>query len=250
MKDVLVSVVMPAYNCEKFISTAIESVLRQQVSLELIVINDNSTDRTEEQIQSFRQDERLIYICNESNQGVAASRNKGIQMAKGKYIAFLDADDYWTEDKLIKQISLMEKKNAVLSSTARELMDENGNLTGKTIGIKEEIRYKDLLKGNVLNTSGTMVLTSVAKQYPMVQDYLHEDYIAWLSILKQYGKAYGINEPLLKYRVMKGTKSGNKLKSAKMTYGVYRYIGLGRVRAFYYFCFYAINGVVKYYFPG
>lgn len=250
MKDVLVSVVMPAYNCEKFIGTAIESVLRQQVPLELIVINDNSTDRTTEQIQSFRWDERLIYICNESNQGVAATRNKGIQMAKGKYIAFLDADDYWTEDKLIKQVSLMEKKNGVLSSTARELMDENGSLTGKIIGIKEEVRYKDLLKGNVLNTSGVMVLASVAKRYPMVQDHLHEDYITWLSILKEYGKAYGINEPLLKYRVMKGTKSGNKLKSAKMTYGVYRYIGLGRVKALYYFCFYAINGVVKYYFPG
>lgn len=248
MKDVLVSVVMPAYNCEKFIHTAIESVLLQQVPLELIVINDNSTDRTEEKIQSFRWDERLIYICNESNQGVAASRNKGIALAKGKFIAFLDADDYWMEDKLVKQVSLMEKKNAVLSSTARELMDENGSLTGKMIGIKEEVCYKDLLKGNVLNTSGVMVLASVAKRYPMVQDHLHEDYITWLSILKEYGKAYGINEPLLKYRVMKGTKSGNKLKSAKMTYGVYRYIGLGRVRALYYFCLYAINGVVKYYF--
>ena len=248
MDDILVSVVMPAYNCEKFIGTAIESVLCQQVPLELIVINDNSTDGTAQQIQSFSQDGRLIYICNETNQGVAASRNKGIALAKGKFIAFLDADDYWTEDKLLKQVSLMEKENAVLSSTARELIDENGNLTGKVIGIREEVRYRDLLKGNVLNTSGVMVLASVAKQYPMVQDHLHEDYIMWLSILKEYGKAYGINEPLLKYRVMKGTKSGNKLKSAKMTYGVYRYIGFGRVKAFYYFCFYAINGVIKYYF--
>ena len=234
MDDILVSVVMPAYNCEKFIGTAIESVLCQQVPLELIVINDNSTDGTAQQIQSFSRDGRLICIS----------------LAKGKFIAFLDADDYWTEDKLLKQVSLMEKENAVLSSTARELIDENGNLTGKVIGIRKEVCYRDLLKGNVLNTSGVMVLASVAKRYPMVQDHLHEDYIMWLSILKEYGKAYGINEPLLKYRVMKGTKSGNKLKSAKMTYGVYRYIGIGRVKAFYYFCFYAINGVIKYYFPG
>ena len=241
------SVIMPAYNCEKFISTAIQSVLSQQVSLELIVINDNSTDGTQERIQSFCRDQRLIYICNERNLGVAASRNKGMELARGKFIAFLDADDYWAEDKLLKQVSLMEKEKVVLSSTGRELMDENGKLTGKIIGIKEEIRYKDLLKGNVLNTSGVMVLADVARKYPMVQDHLHEDYIMWLCILKEYGKAYGINEPLLKYRFMKGTKSANKIKSAKMTYGVYRYIGFGRIKAFYYFCFYAVNGVIKYY---
>ncbi|MCM1181104.1 MAG: glycosyltransferase [Clostridium sp.] len=249
MKDVLVSVVMPAYNCEQYIKTAMESVLAQNVSLELLVIEDHSADKTVECIQAFSGDERVKYIQNERNLGVAQSRNKGIEMAKGKYIAFLDADDYWMQDKLAKQVSLMEKEQAVLSSTGRELIDENGNPKGKIIGIKEEISYKELLRGNVLNTSGVMVLASVARKYPMVQDHLHEDYIMWLSILKEYGKAYGINEPLLKYRVMKGTKSGNKLKSAKMTYGVYRYMGFGRMKSFYYFCFYAVNGVIKYYIP-
>lgn len=249
MKDVLVSVVMPAYNCEKYIKTAMESVLAQNVSLELLVIEDHSADKTVECIRAFSGDERVKYIQNERNLGVAQSRNKGIEMAKGKYIAFLDADDYWMQDKLAKQVSLMEKEQAVLSSTGRELIDENGNPKGKIIGIKEEISYKELLRGNVLNTSGVMVLASVARKYPMVQDHLHEDYIMWLSILKEYGKAYGINEPLLKYRVMKGTKSGNKLKSAKMTYGVYRYMGFGRMKSFYYFCFYAVNGVIKYYIP-
>lgn len=249
MKDVLVSVVMPAYNCEQYIKTAMESVLAQNVSLELLVIEDHSADKTVECIRAFSGDERVKYIQNERNLGVAQSRNKGIEMAKGKYIAFLDADDYWMQDKLAKQVSLMEKEQAVLSSTGRELIDENGNPKGKIIGIKEEISYKELLRGNVLNTSGVMVLASVARKYPMVQDHLHEDYIMWLSILKEYGKAYGINEPLLKYRVMKGTKSGNKLKSAKMTYGVYRYMGFGRMKSFYYFCFYAVNGVIKYYIP-
>lgn len=247
MDDILVSVVMPVYNGEKFIGEAIQSVLVQKVPLELIIIDDNSKDGTKEQVQRFCKDERVIYIRNEKNLGVAASRNKGVELARGKYIAFLDADDYWTKDKLEKQTMLMEEKDCVISSTGRELMDENGNLTGRVIGIKEEVSYKDLLKGNVLNTSGVMVLTSVARRYPMVQDHLHEDYIMWLSILKDYGKALGINAPMLKYRVMKGTKSANKLKSAKMTFGVYRYMGLNVCQAFYYFCFYAIHGILKYY---
>lgn len=246
MKDILVSVIMPAYNCKDYIAEAIRSVLIQKVPLELIIIDDHSNDGTEELVQSFSQDGRVICVRNERNLGVASSRNKGVELARGKYVAFLDADDYWMEDKLEKQTALMEKKQAVLSSTGRELMDKDGNLSGKTIGIKEEISYKELLKGNILNTSGVMVLTDVAKRYPMEQEQLHEDYIMWLSILKDYNVAYGINEPLLKYRVMKGTKSGNKLKSAQMTFGVYRYMGLSFFQSCYYFCFYAVRGVMKY----
>lgn len=245
MGDILVSVIMPAYNGEQFIGEAIRSVLLQRVPLELIVINDKSTDGTEEVIHSFEQDERLIYISNENNLGVAKSRNKGMEMAKGKYIAFLDADDYWTEDKLEKQLALMEEKKAVLSSTGRQLMDEEGSM-GKIIQIPEEITYNSLLKSNVLNTSGVMVRADVARKYPMTQDHLHEDYIMWLSILRDYGKAYGLNEPMLKYRVMKGTKSANKVKSAKMTFGVYRYMGLNLFLSCWYFCCYAVNGILKY----
>lgn len=246
MNDILVSVIMPTYNCKDYIAEAIRSVLIQKVPLELIIIDDHSNDGTEELVHSFCQDERVIHVRNECNLGVAASRNKGVELARGKYIAFLDADDYWTEDKLEKQTVLMEEKQAVLSSTGRELMDKDGNLLGKTIGIKEEISYKELLKSNILNTSGVMVLTDVAKRYPMEQEQLHEDYIMWLSILKDYDTAYGINEPLLKYRVMRGTKSGNKLKSAQMTFGVYRYMGLSFFQSCYYFCFYAVRGAMKY----
>ncbi len=246
MRDIVVSVVMPAYNCEKYIGEAIQSVLAQSVPLELIIIEDSSGDGTGDVIRSFLRDERIIYICNEKNVGVAASRNKGMELARGKYIAFLDSDDYWTPDKLERQVAFMEDGAKVLSSTGRELIDEMGDSTGKIIGIPEVIEYKDLLKGNVLNTSGVMVLASVAKKYKMTQDHLHEDYIMWLSILKEHGTAHGINEPMLKYRVMQGTKSGNKLKSAKMTFGVYRYIGLNLFQACYYFCHYAMNGIRKY----
>ena len=246
MKDILVSVIMPAYNCEHYIEKAIQSVLIQTVPLELIVVDDNSSDGTRDKIQHFQPDERILYVHNERNLGVAASRNKGMELARGKYIAFLDADDYWTGDKLQKQTVLMEEKQAVLSSTGRELMNEEGVLSGRIIGIKEEITYQRLLKGNILNTSGVMVLAEVAKKYPMEQEHLHEDYIMRLCILKDYGKAYGINEPLLKYRVMKGTKSANKLKSAKMTFGVYRHMGLTIFQSCYYFCFYAVQGLMKY----
>ncbi len=246
MKDIQVSVIVPVYNCVKYIEKALSSVLKQGTIWECIIVDDCSTDGTDKAISEFLKDERFKYVRNEKNMGVAAGRNLGVSMASGKYIAFLDGDDYWNDDKLEKQFKLMEDKNAVLSSTGRELMDEDGRLTGKIIGIPQEITYRKLIKGNVINTSGAMVRRDVALKFPMTEDHLHEDYIMWLSILKEYDKAFGINEPLLKYRIVKGSKSANKFKSAGMTYGVYRYVGMGRLKAFYCFCNYAVRGLLKY----
>ncbi|MBO5468977.1 MAG: glycosyltransferase family 2 protein [Lachnospiraceae bacterium] len=246
MSEIQVTVVMPAYNCERYIETAITSVLQQRVPLELIIVEDHSTDGTADVIRRFESDERVIYLHNEINAGVSESRNIGIRMAKGKYIAFLDADDYWTEDKLERQVALMEDKKAVLSSTARELMDEEGNLSGKVIPVPDTMTYRDLLKSNRINTSGAMIRTEIAREFLMGQDHLHEDYILWLKVLKKYGMAYGLNEPMLKYRLMKQSKSGDKLKSAKMTWGVYRYMGLNWFQSLYYFMQYAVAGVKKY----
>ncbi len=246
MEDILVSVIMPAYNCEDYIEQAICSALVQSVSLELIIIEDDSSDGTRECIQPFLEDERVIYVCNPYNMGVAASRNKGIQMAKGKYIAFLDADDRWTADKLERQLKLMRAKDAVLCCTARALMNQEGKLTGKVIPVKGKITYKNLLYSNCISMSSAVIKREAALEFPMEQDHLHEDYILWLTVLKKYGVAYGINEPMLEYRVSQGSKSGNKLKSAKMTFGVYRHIGLNIFQSIYYFIFYTIHGILKY----
>lgn len=246
--EIEVSVIMPTYNASKYIEEAIESVYCQKVNWELIIIDDASDDDTEHIVQKFLEDERVVYIKNKENLGVAASRNLGIQWAKGEYIAFLDADDRWTKGKLELQLELMKEKNAVLCSTARVLMHETGELTGKIIPVKERVTYKALLYGNCISMSSAMVRKKVALEFPMGHDHLHEDYIFWLQILAKYEVAYGINEPMLEYRVARESKSGNKLRSAAMTFGVYRYIGLNVFQSIYYFIGYAVNGVKKYIF--
>ena len=246
MDHCLVSIIMPVYNGEKYIREAIESVLKQSCSWQLLIIDDCSTDHTYEVISPYLEDSRIKYFRNEQNLGVAKSRNKGISRAVGDYIAFLDADDRWREDKLEKQLAVLEEKNAVLCSTARALMDEKGKLTGKVIPVKEAIRYKELLHSNRISMSSAVLKREVALEFPMGHDQLHEDYILWLQVLKRYGIAYGINEPLLEYRLSPKSKSGNKWKSAKMTFGVYRYMGFGVLKSICYFCSYAVHGVLKY----
>lgn len=246
MEKPLVSVIMPAYNAEKFIDTAIHSVLIQDVPLELIIIDDCSTDNTKYVQVNYQNHSNVIYVRNENNLGAAASRNKGVAMSKGKYIAFLDADDYWLPHKLSRQLDALLAKQRVLCSTARELMTPDGNLTGKVIPVPENITYSMMLKHNLINCSSVVMLKDVALEFPMEHEDSHEDYIMWLRILQKYKKVCAVNEPLLKYRLSSTGKSGSKLHSAKMTYKVYRYMGFGLFKSLACFVSYAIHGVLKY----
>lgn len=246
MKKPLVSVIMPVYNGAKYINQAVDSVYNQDVSLELIVIDDGSTDETKAVLRPYMKRSDFRYLFNEKNMGAAGSRNRGAKEAAGKYVAFLDADDWWENGKLAEQIRVMEESGCVLCSTGRELMNSDGSSTGRYIPVKQRVTYKDLLRHNSINCSSVLLKRETALEFPMEHEDSHEDYITWLKVLKKYGNAAGINKPYLKYRLSEGGKSRNKLKSAKMTYKVYRYSGYGRMKSLLFFVSYALNGVWKY----
>lgn len=235
----LISVIIPAYNAMGTIAGAVESALAQNVPLEIIVVDDGGNDGLETLLQ-----DKAILLKNEENLGAAESRNRGIRHARGKYVAFLDADDLWLPGKLQKQLDAIGEK--VLCCTARELMTPEGVCTGRVIGVKERITYRELLKHNSINCSSVLLRRDVALEFPMEHADSHEDYILWLKILQKYDEAVGINEPLLRYRLSNTGKSGSKLNSAKMTFRVYRYMGFGTVKSLICFCSYAIHGTFKY----
>lgn len=242
----LVSVVMPAYNCAGTIRQSIESALKQDVEVEILVIDDCSVDELEQVMEEYADNPAVVCIHNRENMGAAASRNEGVRLARGRYIAFLDADDWWEDGKLRQQLALLKKTGCVLCSTARELARPDGTLTGKVIPVKEEISYRQLLTHNSINCSSVLVETKVMREFPMEHEDAHEDYIAWLRILKKYGKACAVNRPLLKYRLSNTGKSGSKQKSARMTFRVYRYMGFGMLKSLLCFCSYSVHGVLKY----
>ena len=223
-----------------------DSALAQQVPLEILVINDCSTDNTERVMERYRENPAVRYLVNEKNLGAGGSRNRGVKLAKGTYVAFLDADDWWAEGKLKKQLERLEETGMVLCCTGRELMDENGVSMGRVIPVPEVITYRRLLSHNCINCSSAVLRREAALEFPMEHEDSHEDYIAWLRLLKKYGCACGVNEPLLKYRLSGKGNSGSKLKSAGMTFRVYRYMGFGWGQSLLCFVSYALHGVWKY----
>lgn len=243
-----VSVVIPAYRCADTISEAIDSALVQEIPLEILVVDDCPEAPIDHVIKRYEGTGAVRYIQNHRNLGAAESRNKAVAMAQAPYVAFLDADDRWGAGKLKKQLAALERTGAVLCCTARQLMTPDGKSTGKCIGVKETITYKELLKHNSVNCSSVVMRTDVAKEFPMEHEDSHEDYILWLKVLKKYGFACGINEPLLHYRLSSTGKSGGKLKSAKMTFMVYRHMGFSLPKSMLCFCSYALHGAAKYLF--
>lgn len=248
----VVSVVIPAYNCGKTLEKSISSAAAQGLPLEIIIINDASKDDTRAVMEKCRSRYENDNICFKlvsfpKNRGASACRNEGVRNAKAEYIAFLDGDDWWTEGKLEKQIELLKRTGSPLCTTGREFTESDGRLTGHTVGVPETITKKKLLRGNCINCSSVVIKADIAREFPMGHDECHEDYITWVKILGKYGSACGINEPLLKYRRSDSAKTSNKLKSAKMHYRSLRCLGIGRLRSAFYFCFYAVNGVIKHY---
>lgn len=246
MTDKKVSVVIPSYNSGRTIRQAVESALEQSVQVEVIIVDDGSQDDTESVLDAYSDDSRVRIIRNECNMGVAASRNRGVKEAACPYVAFLDSDDVWLPGKLEKQLELMNRTQSVLCSTARELISETGERTGRVIQVPESVTYRQLLRGNVINCSSVLVDRQAILKYPMGNDNIHEDYICWLQMLREYGTAVAVNEPLILYRQTRNSKSGSKLSSARKTFAVYRKMGYGLVRSCIYFVCYAVNGVIKY----
>lgn len=244
----LVSVIMAAYNAEKTIEQSINSVLNQTYpAVELLVVDDYSQDRTVKLVENIMaRDNRVRLIYNKENSGVSYTRKHGLEEAKGAWIAILDSDDIWAPEKLEKQIILQKKMNADLLFTGSAFMDSDGQPIDWYLHSPSEVTYRHLLKQNVLSNSSSLVRKELYEKHYAVGDGMHEDFAVWLGILKEGKKAYGVDEPLLTYRIAKSSKSGNKIKAAKMNWNTYRYIGLNPLSAFYYECWYVVKGLMKY----
>jgi len=213
-----VSVVLPVYNCEKYIAKAIESVLHQTFTdFEFIIINDGSTDHTEEIIRSFS-DPRILYQVNNTNKGLVFTLNKGIDIAKGSYIARMDGDDICLPERFKKQFDYLQlNKEVDILATVVTLIDENEIVSGTWHSDINNVSARDirkeLPKDNCIAHPTVMGKTEIIKKYK----YNHtqsqsEDYDLWLRMMSGGGIIHKLPEPLLLHRILASsfTRSNKK----------------------------------------
>lgn len=235
-----VSVIVPNYNCEKFIGETVNSVINQTYkNWELLIVDDCSTDGSVEVIKKLQAaDGRIKLFINEKNSGAAASRNKALKEASGKWIAFLDSDDLWLPDKLEKQIAFMEENGYKFSYTAYEHIDENSNslnvrVTGpKVLSKRKMFRYCYPGCLTVMYDSSDVGAVQIPDEIANGEN----DYAIWLKVCKAY-KCYYLNEILSLYRVRNSSLShkSKKTKLMKNHYRLFR-ISEGRSSVGAFFC--------------
>lgn len=226
----LISVITPAFNAESFIERAYRSLVDQtHTNWEWIVIDDKSVDHTHEILSKLkRKDKRLTIIKNTANVGVGLSRNVGLAAANGEFVAFLDADDQFVPDKLLRQSKFMNGdgdgvlKN--ISYTPFYKKKEGGEVLSKIIDkhAPQCITYNDLLLKRATFGCSTVMIRKLAVDFKFTDRRMGQDYVAWLSLLKNDIAAQKCNFVGTIYEVRHGSVSSNKIKKALDQWLIYR----------------------------
>lgn len=223
-----VSVIVPCYNSELFLESCVDSVLSQRYqNIELICVDDNSNDGTWSLLQEMSAKDVRIKVLQNPGKGVASARNLGIQFASGRYIAFLDSDDFWFPNKLYHQINHMIKNKAALSHTSYVRVSEDDG--------KQEIRHcrsrenlNSMLKNNGMGCSTVIYDTRLLGKVFMPNLTKRQDWATWLRILseKPDNVSYGLDEVLTRYTIRSGSVSSTRYDLVFYTFLVYRSLGL------------------------
>ncbi len=196
----LVSIITPSYNTAEYIAETIRSVQAQTyANWEMIIVDDCSTDNTDEVVKPYLSDTRIKYLKNEMNSGAAVSRNYALREAKGKWIAFLDSDDIWLPEKLEKQIAFMEHGDYHFSYTRYEEIDAQSNLLGTVVTGPKKVTDHGMYNYCWLGCLTVMYDAEFVGLIQIEDIKKNNDYAMWLKVCKK-ANCFLLEETLAKYR--------------------------------------------------
>ncbi|HCR77415.1 glycosyltransferase [Chryseobacterium sp. APV1] len=247
MKE-LVSIITPSYNSAEFIEETIQSVLNQTYeNWEWLISDDRSQDNTVELIRKYN-DPRIKLHVLEKNGGAGNARNKSLERAEGRYIAFLDSDDFWYPEYLEEMIGFMDKNNAELVYCNYSRCDEHTmEPVLKDFEADTIVTFSNLLKTCRLAPVSTMYDTKRVGKFFFPVKSKREDHVMWLNLLKKIPKGYPLNKTLAKYRMRENSVSRKKKNIIRDQYLVYKdFMGFSTVKSLYYTANWAFNGFLKY----
>ena len=240
----LVSIITPLYNAASTIRETIDSVINQTYNnWEMIIVDDCSKDNSAEIVEEYcKLDKRIVLVRSPSNGGTAVSRNIATEKARGRFIAFLDADDMWKPNKLELQIKFMTTNGYSFCYSNYDIKKENGDVA-LFRPKKEFLSYKNLLKRNDIGCLTVIYdCSKIGKVYMPLDAPKREEYAAWLDCTKKGVIPFKIDESLAVYRLGSSTLTSNKLNMIKYHYRVYRnHEKFGPIRSAYYVFLFSLN---------
>ena len=243
----LVSVIIPYYRKKQYISRALKSVTNQTYKkLEIIIIYDDSNKSDLKFIKFISsKDKRIKIFVNKKNLGAGLSRNVGIKKSKGKYIAFLDADDLWYKNKIDHQIKFMVKKGISFSHTSYSIINKQNIIISKRYA-KDFLSFKDLIKSCDIGLSTVMIKKShlFTNKFPNLKT--KEDFVLWLKLLSKNVKIYGIDKNLVLWSKIENSLSSSSIQKLVDGFKVYNhYMKFNFLKSFYYLVLLSFNYLKK-----
>lgn len=222
----LVSIVIPYYKKKKYISKTLNSIINQSYKkYEIIIVYDD--ENSEEFIflkNITKKNKKIKLIKNKKQLGAGKSRNRGISISKGEYIAFIDADDLWKKDKLKIQLNFMIKNKIDFSHTSYEILNKNKVVATRIA--KNFFKLSDILLSCDIGLSTVMIKKNIFKnkkyQFPKIKT--KEDFVLWMKLIQNNNKIYGIKQKLTKWRKLESSLSSSifqKIKDAFLVYNKY-----------------------------
>lgn len=244
-----ISIIIPVYNCEKYIEETIKNIQQQTYSnWEIILIDDASTDNSVKKMKSYVDQKKIILICLPENKGPAYARNRGIERAKGRYICFQDADDLWENEKLEKQLSYMKQHQSSFLYTDFFYMSETGEISKNKIMGQNPLTYSKALKDMRILTISVMIDTQKIEKEAIKMKEIRggEDVATWWKLLKQGYKIECLNEPLVYYRQRYNSMTSSYQNRLKVRWHLYRKEEqFSILKSSYYFLCYLYHGLQK-----
>lgn len=248
-QDELVSIVTPIYNGEGYVAETVRAIQAQTYqNWELLITDDCSKDGTASILQEFaRLDHRIKPLRTPVNSGPANARKTSLQQARGRYLALCDGDDVWLPEKLERQLNFMQKSGIVYSYTQYRRINKTGDTVGHLIAGPKQMTYRKLLRYTAIATSTIIIDRATVGDVDFVNAY-YDDMVFKLDVLKRGFVAYGLEEDLMRYRVVTNSVSRNKINSAMQVWHTYRDIEkLGLMTSIWSFIGYGYYGFVNHF---
>ena len=244
----LISIIIPYYKKKDYITKTIDSVISQSYrNIEIIIIYDNGSVNELDYIQELKsKDPRIKLIINIKNIGAGQSRNKGIKLSKGKYIAFIDSDDLWKKNKLKRQLEVMKKNNYNITHTSYDVIDKNNKIFDQRIA-RTFKNKESLLKSCDIGLSTVMIKKSILKKNDnFAKIKTKEDFVLWIKLLNKKKYIYGINDKLTKWRKLDKSLSSSVFQKFIDGFTVYnKYLRMNFVKSIYYLLLLSVNSIIK-----